>query len=177
MASTHWPQRCMGVLWLGTNIKVVDSSNAASLPVRPCAIRPPRTRTHEVIPIADRLEKVNMDTITMPVPAQDGITGGNVIVVWMLSSTPGRASGACGCRRAGRHVGDPPVRHTHYCVSIIGKATGRPAVQPRGSQSGAGVAIDSPALGWGVRSTARNQGCSASRFDEAVDWTPSRGGA
>lgn len=31
-------------------------------------------RGPELIPIADRLEKVNMQIITMPVPAQDGIT-------------------------------------------------------------------------------------------------------
>ena len=33
-----------------------------------------------VIPIADRLHKVNMQIITMPVPAQDGITRDNVMV-------------------------------------------------------------------------------------------------
>ena len=33
-----------------------------------------------LIPIADRLKKVNMQIITMPVPAQDGITRDNVTV-------------------------------------------------------------------------------------------------
>src|SRR5574337_1269813 len=31
-----------------------------------------------LVPVADRLEKVNMQIITMPVPAQDGITRDNV---------------------------------------------------------------------------------------------------
>ncbi len=33
-----------------------------------------------LIPIADRLEKADMQIITMPVPAQDGIARGNVTV-------------------------------------------------------------------------------------------------
>lgn len=33
-----------------------------------------------LIPVADRLQKVNMQIITMPVPAQDGITRDNVTV-------------------------------------------------------------------------------------------------
>ncbi|MEU4291667.1 SPFH domain-containing protein [Kribbella sp. NPDC026596] len=33
-----------------------------------------------LVPIADRLQKVNMQIITMPVPAQDGITRDNVTV-------------------------------------------------------------------------------------------------
>src|SRR5262249_21135379 len=33
-----------------------------------------------LVPVADRLEKVNMQIITMPVPAQDGITRDNVTV-------------------------------------------------------------------------------------------------
>ena len=70
----------IGVLWLGTTIRSSSSSNAGRLPVRPCAIRPPRAGTHDVDPIADRLEKVNMQIITMAVPSQDGITRDNVTV-------------------------------------------------------------------------------------------------
>ena len=50
-----------------------------------------------LIPIADRLEKVNMQIITMPVPSQDGITRDNVTVrvdavIYFKVSDPVRAA-------------------------------------------------------------------------------------
>jgi regulator of protease activity HflC (stomatin/prohibitin superfamily) len=50
-----------------------------------------------LIPIADRLEKVNLQIITMPVPAQDGITRDNVTVrvdavIYFQVSDPVRAA-------------------------------------------------------------------------------------
>src|SRR4051794_17208989 len=33
-----------------------------------------------IVPVADRLHKVNLQVVTMPVPAQDGITRDNVTV-------------------------------------------------------------------------------------------------
>src|SRR6202795_5322427 len=71
----------VGVLWLGTNIKVVKQFE------RGVVFRFGRVQSGlrgpgltMLIPIADRLEKVNMQSITMPVPAQDGITRDNVTV-------------------------------------------------------------------------------------------------
>lgn len=54
-----------------------------------------------LVPIADRLEKVNMQIITMSVPAQDGISRDNVTVAWMPSSasgSPTRAVSPWTCR-------------------------------------------------------------------------------
>src|SRR5258708_5950538 len=71
----------IGVLWLGTTIKVVKQFE------RGVVFRFGRVQSGlrgpgltMLIPIADRLEKVNMQIITMPVPSQDGITRANVTV-------------------------------------------------------------------------------------------------
>ena len=40
-----------------------------------------------IVPVADRLHKVNMQIVTMPVPAQEGITRDNVTVRVTRSST------------------------------------------------------------------------------------------
>ncbi|MGH3543651.1 MAG: SPFH domain-containing protein, partial [Mycobacterium sp.] len=71
----------LGVLWLGTTFRVVKQFE------RGVVFRFGRVRSGVrgpgltwLIPIADRLEKVNMQIITMPVPAQDGITRDNVTV-------------------------------------------------------------------------------------------------
>jgi regulator of protease activity HflC (stomatin/prohibitin superfamily) len=45
--------------------------------VRP---KPLRAGLAFLVPIADRLQKVNMQIITLPVPAQDGITRDNITV-------------------------------------------------------------------------------------------------
>jgi regulator of protease activity HflC (stomatin/prohibitin superfamily) len=41
-------------------------------------IRPPGLTM--LVPVVDRMQKVNMQVVTMPVPAQDGITRDNVTV-------------------------------------------------------------------------------------------------
>src|ERR1700675_3239140 len=71
----------LGALWLGTSVRVVKQFE------RGVVFRFGRVRTNVrrpgltlLMPIADRLEKVNMQIITMPVPAQDGITRDNVTV-------------------------------------------------------------------------------------------------
>ena len=71
----------LGVLWLGTNLRVVKQFERGVVfrfgRVQ-TGVRPPGLTM--LIPIADRLTKVNMQIITMPVPAQDGITRDNVTV-------------------------------------------------------------------------------------------------
>ena len=71
----------IGVLWLGTNIKVIKQFERGVVfrfgRVQSGLREPGLTM---LIPIADRLEKVNMQIITMPVPSQDGITRDNVTV-------------------------------------------------------------------------------------------------
>src|ERR1700738_740446 len=71
----------LGVLWLGTTVRVIKQFE------RGVVFRFGRVQTGVrgpgltlLMPIADRLEKVNMQIVTMPVPAQDGITRDNVTV-------------------------------------------------------------------------------------------------
>src|SRR6202048_728866 len=71
----------LGVILLGTSVRVVKQFE------RGVVFRFGRVQTGVrgpgltlLMPIADRLEKVNMQIVTMPVPAQDGITRDNVTV-------------------------------------------------------------------------------------------------
>ena len=75
-----------------------------------------------LIPIADRLEKVNMQIITLPVPAQDGITRDNVTVRVERSLFQG---GAIRCARLSTcRTTCPPVgrSHRHRYVRSSGRA-------------------------------------------------------
>src|SRR6478736_4664089 len=131
----------VGVLWLGTNIKVVKQFE------RGVVFRFGRVQSGlrgpgltMLIPIADRLEKVNMQIITMPVPSQDGITRDNVTVrvdavIYFKVSDPVRA--AVEVQDYVSAIGQ--VAQTSL-RSIIGK-----------SNQGLELMIDSPALGWGVQ--------------------------
>ena len=71
----------VGVLWLGSTFRVVKQFERGVVfrfgRVQ-TGVRPPGLTW--LVPIADRLQKVNMQIITMPVPAQDGITRDNVTV-------------------------------------------------------------------------------------------------
>ncbi|GAA1307546.1 peptidase [Planotetraspora silvatica] len=104
-----------------------------------------------LVPVADRLQKVNMQIITMPVPAQDGITRDNVTVrvdavVYFRVVDPVRVSvdvqdyvSAIG------QVAQTSLR------SIIGKSDLDDLLSNREQlNSGLELMIDSPALGWGV---------------------------
>ncbi|WP_241998113.1 slipin family protein [Kribbella sp. VKM Ac-2569] len=116
--------------------------------VRP-TIRPPGLAL--LVPIADRLQKVNMQIITMPVPAQDGITRDNVTVrvdavVYFNVVDPVRAAvdvedyiSAIG------QVAQTSLR------SIIGKSDLDDLLSNRERlNQGMELMIDSPALDWGV---------------------------
>ncbi|MCW2686216.1 MAG: rane protease subunit, stomatin/prohibitin, partial [Mycobacterium sp.] len=71
----------LGVLWLGTNLRVIKQFERGVVfrfgRVQSGVRGPGLTM---LIPIADHLEKVNMQIVTLPVPAQDGITRDNVTV-------------------------------------------------------------------------------------------------
>jgi regulator of protease activity HflC (stomatin/prohibitin superfamily) len=83
-----------------------------------------------LIPIVERLQKVNMQIITMPVPAQDGITRDNITV---------RVDAAIG------QVAQTSLR------SIIGKSDLDDLLCDREHLNrGMEIMIDSPALDWGV---------------------------
>lgn len=104
-----------------------------------------------LMPVADRLHKVNMQIITMPVPAQDGITRDNVTVrvdavIYFNVVDPVRA--AIDVQDYGSAVGQ--VAQTSL-RSIIGKSNLDDLLSNREHlNEGLELMIDSPALGWGI---------------------------
>lgn len=142
----------LGVLWLGTNLRVVKQYE------RGVVYRFGRVQTGVrapgltmLIPIADRLDKVNMQIITMPIPAQDGITRDNVTVrvdavIYFNVADPVRA--AVDVQDYTSTIGQ--VAQTSL-RSIIGKSDLDDLLSNReGLNQGMELMIDSPALGWGV---------------------------
>jgi regulator of protease activity HflC (stomatin/prohibitin superfamily) len=104
-----------------------------------------------LIPIADRLQKVNMQIITLPVPAQDGITCDNVTVrvdavIYFKVDDPVRAAvDVQDYMSAILQVAQTSLR------SIIGKSNLDDLLSNRERlNQGLEVMIDSPALGWGI---------------------------
>jgi regulator of protease activity HflC (stomatin/prohibitin superfamily) len=102
-------------------------------------------------PGMDHLRKVNMQIVTMPVPAQDGITRDNVTVrvdavVYFKVSDPVRAIvDVQDYRSAIGQVAQTSLR------SIIGKSDLDDLLSNRERlNEGLELLIDSPALGWGV---------------------------
>lgn len=104
-----------------------------------------------LIPVVDRLEKVNMQIITMPVPAQDGITRDNVTVrvdavVYFNVMDPVRAAvDVQNYLAAMQQVAQASLR------SIIGKSDLDDLLSDREQLNlGMEIMINSPALDWGV---------------------------
>ncbi|MCV6987578.1 slipin family protein [Mycobacterium shinjukuense] len=104
-----------------------------------------------LVPVADRLEKVNMQIITMPVPAQDGITRDNVTVrvdavIYFKVADPVRAVvDVQDYKSAIGQVAQTSLR------SIIGKSNLDDLLSNREHlNQGLELMIDSPALGWGI---------------------------
>ena len=104
-----------------------------------------------LIPVADRLQKVNMQIITMPVPAQDGITRDNVTVrvdavIYFKVADPVRAAvDVQDYMSAIGQVAQTSLR------SIIGKSNLDDLLSNREHlNDGLELMIDSPALGWGI---------------------------
>jgi regulator of protease activity HflC (stomatin/prohibitin superfamily) len=104
-----------------------------------------------IVPVVDRLRKVNMQIVTMPVPAQDGITRDNVTVkvdavVYFNVADPVRAIVAVqDYLFAVLQVAQTSLR------SMIGKSDLDDLLSNRERlNEGLELMIDSPALGWGV---------------------------
>src|ERR1700744_4941537 len=142
----------LGVLWLGTSVRVVKQFE------RGVVFRFGRVQTGVrgpgltlLIPIADRLEKVNMQIITMPVPAQDGITRDNVTVrvdavIYFNVADPVRV--VVDVQDYVSAIGQ--VAQTSL-RSIIGKSNLDDLLCNReGLNQGLELMLDSPALGWGI---------------------------
>ncbi|MGH3756257.1 slipin family protein [Actinophytocola sp.] len=141
-----------GILYMATSVRVVTQFQRGVVyrfgKVRP-AIRGPGLAV--LLPVADRLQKVNMQVITMPVPAQDGITRDNVTVrvdavVYFRVVDPVRA--AVDVQNYMSAIGQ--VAQTSL-RSIIGKSDLDDVLSNRERlNQGLELMIDSPALGWGV---------------------------
>ena len=104
-----------------------------------------------LVPFADRLQKVNMQIITLPVPAQDGITCDNVTVrvdavIYFKVEDPVRAAvDVQDYMSAIGQVAQTSLR------SIIGKSNLDDLLSNRERlNQGLELLIDSPALGWGI---------------------------
>ncbi len=122
-----------------------------------------------LIPIADRLQKVNMQIITLPVPGQDGITCDNVTVrvdavIYFKVEDPVRAAvDVQDYMSAIGQVAQTSLR------SIIGKSNLDDLLSNRERlNQGLELLIDSP---------SRDQGRRAPRLDEALDRPAGRGRA
>jgi regulator of protease activity HflC (stomatin/prohibitin superfamily) len=104
-----------------------------------------------IMPVADRMEKVNMQIVTMPVPAQEGITRDNVTVrvdavVYFKVIDPVLAIiNVQDYRFAVGQVAQTSLR------SIIGKSDLDDLLSNRERlNQGLEMMIDSPALEWGI---------------------------
>ncbi|WP_214411900.1 SPFH domain-containing protein [Sphaerisporangium fuscum] len=142
----------LGVAWLATSVRIIRQFERGVVyrfgRVRP-AVRGPGLAL--LLPVADRLEKVNLQIITMPVPAQDGITRDNVTVrvdavVYFNVVDPMRvAVDVQDYMAAIGQVAQTSLR------SIIGKSELDDLLSNREQlNQGLELMLDSPALGWGV---------------------------
>ncbi|WP_328606546.1 slipin family protein [Amycolatopsis sp. NBC_00345] len=142
----------VGGVWLGSTLRVVKQYERGLVyrfgRVRPKLREPGLTW---LWPVADRLQKVNMQIVTMPVPAQDGITRDNVTVrvdavVYFKVVDPIVASvNVQDYRAAVGQVAQTSLR------SIIGKSDLDDLLSNRERlNQGLELMIDSPALDWGI---------------------------
>lgn len=114
--------------------------------------RPPRPPGFTmIVPIVDHLRKVNVQVVTMPIPAQEGITHNNVTVrvdavVYFRVVDPVRATVEVqDYEFAVSQVAQTSLR------SIIGKSELDDLLCNRERlNEGLALMIDSPAVGWGV---------------------------
>ena len=141
------------VLLLGSSVRVINQYQRGVVlrfgRLREAPLGPGLTL---IAPGADRLHKVNMQVITMPVPAQEGITRDNVTVkvdavVYYRVTDPVRVVvGVQNYDAAIAQVAQASLR------SIIGKSELDDLLSNRERlNTGLELMIDSPALGWGVQ--------------------------
>ncbi|WP_441957357.1 SPFH domain-containing protein [Mycolicibacterium houstonense] len=143
----------IALVWLGmSNIRVVRQYERGVVfrfgRVKDSVRQPGLTM---LIPVADRLQKVNMQIITMPIPAQDGITRDNVTVrvdavIYFKVIDPIRAVvDVQDYMSAIGQVAQTSLR------SIIGKSNLDDLLSNRERlNQGLELLIDNPAVGWGI---------------------------
>ncbi|MER5945875.1 slipin family protein [Streptomyces sp. NPDC001904] len=105
-----------------------------------------------IVPFVDRLRKVNMQIVTMPVPAQDGITRDNVtvrvdaVIYFKVIDAAEAVVQVEDYRFAVSQMAQTSLR------SIIGKSDLDDLLSNRERlNQGLELMIDSPAVGWGVQ--------------------------
>jgi regulator of protease activity HflC (stomatin/prohibitin superfamily) len=113
-------------------------------------VRPPGLTF--IVPFVDRLHKVNMQIVTMPVPAQEGITRDNVtvrvdaVVYFKVVDAANALVQVEDYRFAVSQMAQTSLR------SIIGKSDLDDLLSDREKlNQGLELMIDSPAVGWGVQ--------------------------
>jgi regulator of protease activity HflC (stomatin/prohibitin superfamily) len=142
----------LGIAWVAAGFRVVRQYERGVVfrlgRVQPAIREPGLTR---ITPLIDRLRKVNMQIVTMPVPAQDGITRDNVTVrvdavVYFRVDQPTTAIVTVqDYLFAVGQVAQTSLRST------IGKSDLDDLLCNRESlNKGLELLIDSPALGWGI---------------------------
>ncbi|MEV7027263.1 SPFH domain-containing protein [Kitasatospora sp. NPDC093558] len=143
----------LGAIWAGLSIRVVQQFQKGVV------FRFGRVREEvrepglvALMPIADKLRKVNVQIVTMPIPAQEGITRDNVTVrvdavVYFRVLDPVRATiNVQDYNFAISQVAQTSLR------SIIGKSELDDLLANREPiNQGLELMIDSPALGWGIQ--------------------------
>lgn len=142
---------CLVVLWFGSNLRIIKQFERGVVfrfgRVQGGVRRPGLTM---LLPIADRLTKVNMQIVTMPIPAQDGITRDNVTVrvdavIYFQVADPVRvAVDVQDYMSAIGQVAQTSLR------SIIGKSDLDDLLSIERLNQGLELMIDSPALDWGI---------------------------
>ncbi|MER8000445.1 SPFH domain-containing protein [Streptomyces sp. NPDC095613] len=105
-----------------------------------------------IVPFVDRLHKVNMQIVTMPVPAQDGITRDNVtvrvdaVIYFKVVDAADAVIRVEDYRFAVSQMAQTSLR------SIIGKSDLDDLLSNREKlNQGLELMIDSPSIGWGVQ--------------------------
>ncbi|MHB9858317.1 slipin family protein [Streptomyces sp. YIM S03343] len=105
-----------------------------------------------IVPAVDRLRKVNMQIVTLPIPAQEGITRDNVtvrvdaVVYFKVVDAPAAIINVEDYRFAVSQMAQTSLR------SIIGKSDLDDLLSNREKlNQGLELMIDSPAIGWGVQ--------------------------
>ncbi|MEV8096571.1 slipin family protein [Kitasatospora sp. NPDC085879] len=142
----------LGLLWLLTGVRIVQQYERGVVfrlgQVRGQVRGPGPTL---LIPLVDRMRKVNVQVITMPVPAQEGITRDNVsvrvdAVVYFRVIEPIRATvDVQNYMFAMSQVAQTSLR------SIIGKSELDDLLSGRENlHRGLELLLESPAVGWGV---------------------------
>ncbi|MFE0132645.1 slipin family protein [Streptomyces sp. NPDC059037] len=144
---------CAGLVYVAAAARVVkqyERGVVLRLGQLQGVVRPPGFTM--IVPVVDRMHKVNMQIVTMPVPAQDGITRDNVtvrvdaVIYFKVVDAAEAVVQVEDYRFAVSQMAQTSLR------SIIGKSDLDDLLSNREKlNQGLALMIDSPAIGWGVQ--------------------------